>query len=134
MTFRLQILLFSAGDASLVSTGTGLRGRGREQPCGQTNLCSRQRFRNGTVLLCLKRNRLEGLFQARNFSFHLKLNARYRTAIAYLVQLDIRDGVDAPWRDSFSRKLHGYGHRETARVRGSKQFLRVGCGLAFLNS
>jgi hypothetical protein len=99
------------------------------------NLCSGQRFRNETVLLRLKRNRLERPFiDARNISFHLKLNARYGKTLSYLVQLDVRDGADAPWRDSFSRKLHGYGHGEAARVRRTEQFFRVGCGLAFFNS
>ena len=99
------------------------------------NLCSGQRFRNGTVLLRLERNRLELPFlDARNVSFHLQLNVRYGKAISYLVQLDVLDGADAPGRDSFSRKLHGYGHGEAARVRRTEQFLRVGCGLAFFNS
>jgi len=99
------------------------------------NLCSGQRLRNGAVLLCLQRNRLERRFvDARNVGFHLKLNARNGKAISYFVQPDIRDGVDAPWCDSFSRKLHYYRHSEAARVRGTEQFLRVGGGLAFFNS
>jgi hypothetical protein len=86
------------------------------------NLCSGQRFRNGTVLLRLKRNRLERPFiDARNISFHLKLNARHGKTISYLVQLDVRDGADAPGRDFFPRKLHGNGHGEAARVCRTEQ-------------
>ena len=97
-----------AGTPGFVSTDAALRGSGREQPCGQMNLGSGQRFRNGAVLLCLKRNRLERRFiDASNVSFHLKLNARFSEAIPDLVQLNIGDGMDAAWRDSFSQKLHG---------------------------
>src|SRR4051794_18489158 len=104
---------------------------GREL-CGQVNLCSGQGLRNGTILLCFERDRLERAFiDVRNVSFHPQLDAGDGKTLSNFVQRDVSHGVEPPWLDSFPQKLHAHPHGETARVGRTDQFLWIGCGLTF---
>jgi hypothetical protein len=54
----------------------GSRGRGREQPCSQMNLCSGQGLSKRDSSALSRENPLERpFFDARNFNIHFKLDA-----------------------------------------------------------
>jgi hypothetical protein len=92
------------------------------------NFCPGQSFRHGTVLLRIKRNRLEcRVIDARDLRFRLKLNTRDRKCISNFVEFDTSDSVNTIRRDPLLRKLRCQRHREAASVSRSNQFFRLSC-------
>src|SRR5206468_3539836 len=98
-------------------------------------LGSGQRLRYGTVLLGLERIPLEcRVVDARNLGLGLQLDPGDGEPFADLLELHLRARVDARRRQSRARKVRGQRHREAPGVSGADQLLRVGGGLAFLES
>src|SRR5436309_3347944 len=105
------------------------------EPRVQVNLRSGQRLRHGTVLLGVQRIPLKcRVVDARNLGLGLQLDPGDGEPFADLLELHLRARVDARRRQPRARKVRGQRHREAPGVSGADQLLRVGGGLAFLES
>src|SRR2546429_7259696 len=95
--------------------------------CLQVDGRRRQRLGDGTVLLCLLRQALEGcLVDARDVAFGRKVDARNPPSRVALVEMHGRLGSNFLRLVAGLREPIGEGHGKTAGVRRADQLLRIG--------